>query len=189
MSDLKTGVEIVSFAIFHDQVGRIKEAIYLYQLSIQFLEKAKTSIFLNIIIFNNNQKTNKKKVETNQQTKSIIHQKIIEYSNRVKQLSNNSNKTTIEDQFSKLILEKIDNSKGDISLNNNLNEKNDTQKNEILLDHLKEKNLQNFVTSPPQIDWTMLQKAEKESIYLLETFLFKNFLKNGDHLKNLLVKL
>ena len=38
--DLKTGIDLVTKAAEHDNSGRYDEAVYLYELSLQFLNKA-----------------------------------------------------------------------------------------------------------------------------------------------------
>jgi len=67
-ADLRAGIEIVEKATQHDGAHRVKEAIYLYELSISFFQRAL------------------KTAEQNPQTKSTIEQKMREYANRANQL-------------------------------------------------------------------------------------------------------
>src|SRR5690348_13477507 len=75
-ADLKTGIDLVTRATAHDGKGELKEAILLYELSLQYFQKALqcTFFFCSILSLH--------AAETNEQTKALTQKKMKEYSSR-----------------------------------------------------------------------------------------------------------
>jgi len=132
---LRQGLDLVTKATEHDANKRIKEALYLYKLSVQYLQQAFQA-------------------EASGQTRTILSQKINEYTSRIYQLQSqlqSSSTTTapvqpnipIDQQVQKL---QIQNTPTSPPSNTNT---------------LSTPKQQEMVSAPPSIDWSSLQQAEK----------------------------
>jgi len=113
MTELSKGIEIVTQATEHDLNQRTKEACYLYELALQYFQKAL-------------------QIETNQETKTLIAQKMKDYQTRLQQLQPTSSPASFPPVLS-----------------------SPASSSQIT-------NIQKVVmTAPPQIDWSSLQIQEK----------------------------
>jgi len=150
-NDLRSAIEILEKATAHDAQCRYSEAAHLYALALEYLPRAL-------------------QVENNVQTRNVIQKKIQEYSTRLSQLQ--MTQTTPITGFPKFCCSTPSvTSSGSLSSTMSSSSSKPLslrgiveaiQSEELLEQQNSTTKRQSFVSAPPQIDWSALQRAEKE---------------------------